>query len=66
MALRWVAAKEDPAAVEDGDRLTRSNPIGTLMAGCTGSDLTAENGRKACGIWMWIEPPALSAAKPRD
>ena len=37
-AARWVAAEEGPAAVrEDRDTLTRSNPIETLMAGCTGA-----------------------------
>jgi hypothetical protein len=41
----------------------RSNPIDTLMATCTGSNLAVENGRKACGIWMWIEPPCPLSRK---
>lgn len=64
-AVRWVAAQEGPAAVKDWDTLMRSNPIETLMAGCTGANLAVENGRKGCHMWLWIEPPALAAAAPK-
>jgi hypothetical protein len=62
-AVQWVAAEEGPSAVKDWDILMRSNPIETLMVGCTGANLAVENGRKGCRMWLWIEPPALAAGK---
>lgn len=64
-AVRWVAAEEGPAAVKDWEMLMRSNPIEMLITGCTGASLAVDNRRKGCRMWLWIEPPAFVAEKPK-
>lgn len=56
-ALHFVAKNESTAAVKDWDVLMRYNPIEKLMAGCSASNVASQDGRKACHMWLWIEPP---------
>ena len=64
--VHFVAKEEGPAAAKDWSTLMRYNPIETLMAGCTGKNLAVEDGRKGCHMWLWIEPPALSAPNSKS
>ena len=60
-AVAFVAKEEGPAAIKDWGILMRYNPIETLMARCNGENLAIQDGREGCHMWLWIEPPALSA-----
>ena len=63
-ALRFVANEEGVRAVKDWNTLMRDNPIEALMARCTDRNIAAQGGRKACHMWLWIEPRAPSPPKP--
>jgi hypothetical protein len=62
-ALRFVAHEEGAAAIKDWEMLMRDNPIEALMAGCSGSNVASQGGRKACRMWLWIEPPKVTLPK---
>lgn len=61
--VHFVAAKEGLSAVRDWDTLMRFNPIEVVMARCTGTNLAVEGDRKACRMWLWIEP--LPPSQPK-
>jgi hypothetical protein len=60
--LRAVAVQEGAAAAEQWRRLMRWNPIGPVMARCSGENVVVEGGRKACAMTVWIEAPPQTAA----
>ena len=62
-ALGFVAHEEGAAAVKDWDVLMRNNPIEKLIADCSGDNVALQAGRKACHMWLWIEPPLAMAPK---
>jgi hypothetical protein len=52
-----TAFAESPAAAQKWLDLMRWNPIIDALGQCTGAAVSTQDGRKACNVPLWIEPP---------
>lgn len=51
-----VLANSGTAALHDWNNLMIDNPIVAVMDKCHGHNLSKQNGRTACHMWLWITP----------
>lgn len=56
-----LAFRNGPAVAATWANLMRSNDAGLALAGCTGQALKVMDGRRACNVPLWLDPPALAA-----
>lgn len=60
-----LAFQNGPAAAATWANLMRSNDADLALAGCTGSALKVMDGRRACNVPLWLDPPTLAAPRGR-
>ncbi len=60
-----VAFRDGPSAAATWANLMRANDAGLALATCTGAAVKAIEGRRACSVPLWLDPPNLSAPVAR-
>jgi hypothetical protein len=58
-----LAFQNGPPAAATWANLMRSNDADLALAGCTGSALKVMDGRRACNVPLWLDPPSLAAPR---
>jgi len=56
-----LAFRDGPSAAATWVNLMRSNDANLMLAACTGLAVKTLEGRKACNLPMWLEPPIPAA-----
>ncbi len=56
-----LAYRDGPSAAAIWANLMRSNDANLMLAACTGPAVKTLEGRKACNLPMWLEPPIPAA-----
>ena len=56
-----VAFRDGPNTAATWANLMRSNDAGLALAGCTGLAVKIIEGRRACNVPLWLDPPNLTA-----
>lgn len=56
--LPAAAFRDGPAAADTWLNLMRANDGNAVRAACAASTTVTDGGRKACGVGLWVEPPA--------
>jgi len=56
-----LAFRDGPGAAATWATLMRSNDAGLALAGCLGSGVKIIDGRRACNVPLWLDPPNLAA-----
>ena len=52
-----LAFQNGPAAAAKWTSLMRANDVELALAGCTGAGLKVIDGRRACNVPLWLDPP---------
>ena len=52
-----TAFRDGPAAAASWLNLMRANDVETMLATCTGKAVVVVDGRRACGLGAWLDPP---------
>jgi hypothetical protein len=55
--LAATAFRDGPAAAASWLNLMRSNDVDIMLATCTGKAVVVVDGRRACGLAAWLDPP---------
>jgi len=55
------AFQNGPAAAASWANLMRSNDAGLALANCTGPAVRVLDGRRACNVPLWLDPPTAAA-----
>jgi len=55
-----LAFRGGPGAAAAWANLMRSNDAGLALAGCSGSAVKIIDGRRACNVPLWLDPPNLA------
>ena len=55
-----LAFKDGPANAATWATLMRSNDAGQMLATCTGLAVKTIEGRKACNMPVWLDPPSMT------
>ena len=61
-----LAFRDGPSAAATWATLMRSNDAGLALAGCKGSVVKVIEGRRACNIPLWLDPPKMLAPGSRQ
>ena len=56
--LAAATFQDGPAAAASWLNLMRSNDVATMLATCTGKAVVVVDGRRACGLGAWLDPPS--------
>ena len=61
-----LAFRDGPAVAAAWANLMRSNDAGLALATCTGAAVKVIEGRRACNVPLWLDPPILAAPRTRQ
>jgi len=61
-----LAFRDGPSAAATWANLMRSNNAGLALASCTGAAVKTVEGRRACNVPLWLDPPNPAAPSAKQ